>query len=243
MPIAPESPAADRVRREAASWLELADIASQIADGPRATEASIMKTYDPGPDLEKRASFWGHRLDDHTVVAISLFAGGLAAAEADAWADDVPDVAARAATERRFLVADRLIHWAVPWLYTRPDDSIVHRVLSRLNALSDPLRIAPLVSGNEGITAPGEDRYGPLPPPLSPVGSLLIGDVIPYEVVSKERSGSAIDELSDEETVLIRHHLDGAATRWNSLIRTWPGSAALWTDLERRARDSVSVCH
>jgi len=144
--------ASERTRAEADQWARMSPLTP--------TEYEVVGTYDPGSDLDRRAAEWGHQLANHDLGAIALFAAALAHTEADSWDDGTFDIATRAYEARRFLLGDRIIHWAVPWLLAEgPGD-----VASFLLDLGDEMRVAPALPGNEGLQVAGEDSFGPLVP-------------------------------------------------------------------------------
>jgi len=187
--------ASERTRTEGDQWTQLSLLT--------ATEYGVMGTYDPGSDLDRRAAEWGHRLASHDLGAIALFAAALAHTEADAWDDGTLDVATRAYEARRFLLGDRIVHWAVPWLLATGsgDDAVF------LLDLGDEMRVAPELSGREGLVVKGEDSLGP----LSQDGGIWSGWI--------EQSEPPAD-------------LPGY---WTDLARRHPGTAQLWLDLAARA--------
>nr|NIR37404.1 hypothetical protein [Actinomycetota bacterium]NIU19631.1 hypothetical protein [Actinomycetota bacterium] len=70
----------------------------------------------------------------------------------------------RAYTDRRHLLADRVVHWAVPLLLAlevnrRPPTKALGSLLDIANTMS----VAPAHARGEGVHAPGEDGFGPLP--------------------------------------------------------------------------------
>ena len=117
-----------------------------------------MVVNDPAADLDRRAQEWEHQLADHSLGAIAAFAASLAATEGDAWDDGHLDIATRAYEARRFLLADRVIHWAVPWLLAAGETEKSQFLLD----LGDVMRVAPVLPGREGLILEGEDSYGPL---------------------------------------------------------------------------------
>ncbi len=200
--------AAEAARAEAATWSRLAGLGL-----PPATEAEVVRFYDPGPDLDRRAGAWGHRLPGHHFAELARFAAALATAEAEAWQRDEPHVATRAYEDRRFLVGDRIVHWVMPWLDA--EGAIAARDL--LLELGDLHRPAP--AGGEGAAPPGEDAFGPLAveaPLADRVRSLWSGIVLGARL--------ATPELYEQ-----------ASARWRSLAAAHPGTAGLWRDLAARA--------
>ena len=107
MPTASES-----AHIEAEGWVELAG--HWTSEKP--TESDVVVFHDPSDDLNRRAAAWGYRLPSVDLSALSLFAAALASNEAEAWEEGTLDLATRAYESRRFLLSDRIIHWAVPWL-------------------------------------------------------------------------------------------------------------------------------
>ncbi len=203
--------AAAAARAEAEVWAGLVG-----AGLPEATEADVVRFHDPGPDLDRRAAAWGHGFAGYQLAALARFAAALALAEADAWDADEPHVATRAYEDRRFLLGDRIAHWAVPWL-----DAIgAAGERDALLALGDRLRPAPLLTSTEGIVPPGHDEYGPLPDDV-PLDDLL-GSV-----------WSGLVQLGRPLPDPARY--DGAAARWEGLATAHPGTAALWAALAGRA--------
>ena len=150
MPIATPT-ASEKTRTERARWAELATHSTP-------TERELMLTYDPESDLDRRAGEWGHQFAEHDLGSIALFAGALAQTEANAWDDGTLDIATRAYEARRFLLSDRIIHWAVPWLLASGDADDAEFLLD----LGDEMRVAPALPGHEGLVAKGEDSYGSL---------------------------------------------------------------------------------
>ena len=223
-------------RREAERWAEIADSVDGLAPmTPAAVEADVVRFYDPAADLVRRATRWGHEMPDHRLGSVCRFAAGLAATEADAWESGPPDIAASAFGERRHLFADRIIHWAVPWLSAASSvDEAAHGPLDALLGLGDLLRPAPIESGGEGVVPPGHDTFGPVPagdldePFLS---SLWSGAVIVRADRGEERNGGRGRRRGADRAGAYRD----AAARWDNYADRHPGSTALWVDLAARA--------
>ncbi len=184
--------------------------------------------HDPGPELARRAARWGHTLGGVRLADLATFASGLALAEAEAWDAGAPDLATRAHEARRFLLADRVIHWAVPWLDSigtyHPSErqaAVAERDL--LLALGDTHRVAPAIPGREGLHLPGEDSFGPteVREPLA-------------TWVTSLWSGMVHDEPFDSPRRLASEYAAAAAS-WSAVAALHPGSAELWTDLAQRA--------
>lgn len=206
--------ASEHARAEGARWERLA---SDWADSP-ASEKSIVVFYDPHADLERRGLVWGHRFGDDSLSSLAMFAAGLCHAEADAWESDSPDVSTRAYEDRRFLLGDRIIHWAVPWL----DAVGARQDRDFLLELGDEMKVAPLLPGREGLQASGEDSFGPVDKGPGVIESLWSGAVV-------------LDPPPDPAG-----HYRTAASRWEALAAAHPGSAQLWTDLAARASDTAA---
>lgn len=201
--------------------------------------------FDPTSDLTRRASAWSYRLERGDLADLARFAGGLAEAEAGGWAGDDPVMATRAYADRRFLVSDRIVPWAIPWsdLVGRCHPELRqagHRVRDLLLAVSDNLRVAPWLSGDEGLAPPGEDSYGPRPPRLpEDLAVLGCGTVIfaatltsmgaSGEVISGERM---LDQVAPSDLIAL---FEITAGRWAALAEAHHGSARLWRDLAWRA--------
>jgi hypothetical protein len=239
--------AVDTARAEAQLWVEIVGLAGEIDRAgvvPPAFEQRVTG-FDPTSDLTRRASSWSHRLERGDLAGLARFAAGLAAAEAEGWERDDPVTATRSFADRRFLVSDRIAPWAIPWsdLVGRchPDlREAGHRARDLLLTVSDDLRVAPWLTGDEGLAPPGEDSYGPRPPRLpSDLTVLGCGTVIfaatltsmggSGEVTSGER---ILDEVGQSDLVALFEITSG---RWASLAGAHPGSARLWHDLAWRA--------
>jgi hypothetical protein len=208
--------APERARAEADRWVELARHWTE--SGP--TETAVVVFYDPKTDLERRASDWGHTFDAVDLSALALFAAGLAITEAEAWEEETLDVATRAYEARRFLLGDRIIHWAVPWLEAMQARSDCGFLLD----LADEMQLAPQLPGREGLQAHGEDSYGPIGVGVGDTRSLW--------------SGAVILKSPDDPVHLYRQ----ASARWDELAQARPGSSQLWADLSERAAASADAC-
>lgn len=239
-----EASAAAIAEREARWWRRMADRWSAAArpemwaDRP-AKEAAVVVFHDPAADLERRAAGWGHSLPGHGLDALSEFAAGLASAEGEAWRSGHSDVAVRAFEDRRFLLADRILHWAVPWLETvgrcYPEQRReAHADREGLLDLAETMRAAPMLAGPEGVYPPGEDAFGPteIDVPLSRwLESLWSGSLVLE--ATRRSMGDA-----DVETLVTLYEVDAA--RWRRLAVRYPGSAALWHDLGQRAEATAT---
>lgn len=223
--------AADAAADEAELWAELIEAEPDGWDDVPPLEAVVVGFFDPAADLDKRAEQWSHALPDHRLGSLAAFAAGLAVAEAEAWRADEPHVATKAYADRRFLAADRIIHWAVPWLDAvvigRPDlgdDAASHREV--LLELGDRLRLAPQLTGSEGIVPEGHDGFGPIEPPDT-IGTVRTGAVL------------LAHQRRDDAATLATVH-EAAASRWRGLAWLHSGTALLWNDLAARAEATAA---
>ena len=240
--------AATRAAEETGQWVQIATDCRAVVDfgvDPPPTELACTG-HDPTRDLDRRAAKWQHRFDGHGLDELARFAAGLASLEAERW--DIDDaVAATAAHEaRRFLLGDRMIHWAVPWADMagrchHPVRAEAHRLRDLLLDLGDRMRIAPLLTGDEGLYPPGEDSIGPLlGGTLDRVGRLPTGVVLFGATLSSLTAG-AVAEPTPSITELTPAHREDlamlhtvAAARWVQTARRHPGTARLWRDLALR---------
>ena len=150
------SGASEAAARDLVAWHRLLDQADAVL--PVAREWTVTG-FDPYEDLNRRGRWWSHRFPSDRLPDVLAFGVALSAAEGGAWRSNDPVVATRAFEDRRFLLSDRLIHWVVPMTFVSGGaDSIRDGLL----ALGDRLRVAPLLTGDEGLHPPGEDSFGPL---------------------------------------------------------------------------------
>ncbi|MGB7860805.1 MAG: hypothetical protein WBM90_09935 [Acidimicrobiia bacterium] len=225
--------ASERARQERDSWATLADHWSSdrvpdLWDVRVPSERAVIVFHDPSDDLNRRAREWSHQLPSHQLGALALFAASLAETEAHAWDQSALDVATRAFESRRFLFADRIVHWAVPWLVfaksLQPDvTTAAQGDIGFLLALGDEMRVAPVLTGREGLVIEGEDSYGPL------------------EEVSTESlwAGMVVIDAANPPPP---DRFGEAARIWSEFANLHPGSAQLWLDLAHRARATVARC-
>lgn len=246
MPTASEASSA-----EAARWSELAShwtreaVPEIHADRPPA-ERELVVFYDPREDLSRRARNWSHHLSDHTLPSLALFAAGLADMEAGSWSANAADVATRAYESRRFLLGDRVIHWAVPWLdvvgrcYPEYRDT-AHSDRDFLLLLADEMRVSPVTPGREGLVVDGEDSYGPIRAQASHpdwLTSLWSGHLLLQTTlrrlggISPEEAPPHPSELDQGDLALL---YEAVVQRWLGLSDAHPGSAQIWIDLSERA--------
>jgi hypothetical protein len=249
------SEAARSARSEAAGWLEVVSILQE--ESPHAasedvppTEAAVVDSFDPLDDLRRRAGTWGFRITDGNLGELATFGAALAVTEAESWEADQPHVATRAYAERRFLLGDRILHWAVPWLdsasrwYSRalPKSERARRTLLELG---ERLRPAPALVGAEGLTPPGEDAYGPIEggPDVGERLTSVHGGVLLFQVVMQSLTGRPVEHRSEIAQHLadasvrqaIATHYQAAEKRWLRVADAYLGSARLWQDLAVRA--------
>lgn len=242
------SAAAEAARSEARVWVAIAESGPADWDDVPPVEGEVVVFFDPAEDLANRAGSWGHRLPDVSLWSLTSFGAGLAMAEAQAWERDEPHIATRAYTDRRFLLGDRILHWAVPWLDTAgrcfPDyRNTAHKGRELLLRLGDRLRPSPDMGATEGLAPPGEDAFGPLTldVPLGDwVRSLWSGAVILDATVRSMIGGSGELDLDGPGRADVAMLYSVAAARWATMSAGHPGSARLWHDLAGRAEATAA---
>lgn len=254
--------AAAAARTEAAQWVGLSrewtpDRHPDLWDDLPPTESVVVRYYQPDQDLERRARHWGYQFTGSDLADLCRLGAALALAEADAWERDEPHIATRAYEDRRFLLGDRLLHWAVPWLDAAArchpgERSRAEPARLSLLELGDRLRPAPaLTSGTEGLFAPGEDSFGPLETPADLPDFML--SVWSGRVVMK----ATLDSLGGTDAgarsvpghwlsdpamrTLLQYMYQVAGPRWDRMATENPGSARLWHDLAGRARRTAAT--
>jgi hypothetical protein len=254
--------AAAAATNEAGVWAQLArewtrDRHPGLWEDLPPTEAAVVRYYQPDKDLERRARHWGYEFADRDLADLSRLGAALALAEAEGWERDEPHIATRAYEDRRFLLGDRLLHWAVPWLDAAArchpaERDVAEPARLALLELGNRLRPAPaLTGGTEGLFAPGEDSYGPLEPPAELADFMLSvwsGRVMMAATLDSlagihvgERSVPG-DWLSNPEKATLLHFtFQVAAPRWERVAAENPGSARLWHDLAGRARRTAQL--
>ena len=260
-PISTTPSAATAASEEAAQWMKIArdwhpgrQRVAQIDLTP--SEASVVALFDPADELTRRAKTWSYQVRGDHLSDLARFSAALARAESDAWLNDRGHIATRAYQDRRFLLGDRILHWAIPWL-----DAVARQYPSvntlatgtkdQLLQLGELHRPAPAVSGTEGLVVPGFDGYGPLdtPAPFEELmlsvwrGSVLLhgylGDLF-GEPISGRQLPRAWDTVPGARTA-IEATYRASATRWDELAERYQGTAQLWRDLANRARRSAMV--
>lgn len=231
MPIGTPT-ASERARAEADHWAEIAgrwkqaDVPELWADRPP-TEKDTVIFHDPSRDIARRTREWGHELENDDLSSLSLFAAGLAVAEERGWEEGTPDVATRAYEARRFLIEDRIVHWAIPWL-----DAIGHNYVSfaqvafsdrdLILGFADEAKVAPATPGSEGLFVDGEDSYGPIEPHTS------------WSEWTDSLWSGVVVVQSDRVANLVALY-ERSAEKWAGYAAEHPGTAQLWIDLSKRA--------
>ena len=231
MPTASEgaSTEAGRWRGIAARWSPQ-QVPDVYADVPP-SEHAVVAFFDPNEDLERRITDWGFAMQRPHLDELARFAASLAEAEREAWEGDIPDLAVRTYETRRLLVGDRIAHWGVPWLdavgrsYQELRSAAVDD-RDTILAIADEMRIAPVLSGSEGLVVPGEDAFGP-----------IVADVPLHVLLRSVWSGDVLLRTSNEPAGAEQY--EAAAERWRSLAEDHPGSARLWLDLANRAEHTA----
>ena len=228
--------ASERASAEAGRWRGIAarwspqQVPDIYADVPP-SEHAVVAFFDPNGDLERRTTDWGFAMQRPHLDELARFAASLAEAEREAWEGDVPDLALRAYETRRLLVGDRIAHWAVPWLDAVGRSNQDLRAAAKndrdtILAIADEMRIAPALSGSEGMVVPGEDTFGP-----------IVADVPLHLFLRSLWSGDVLLRTSNEPVGAEQY--EAAAERWRSLAEGHPGSARLWLDLANRAEHTA----
>ncbi len=255
MPI--DSDAASAADHEFEVW---AGLTRSLPDSPPGDlapiEAAVVRFHDPRPDLERRAAAWGYELGQGDLGDLARFGAALARAEAEAWRADEPHLATRALEDRRFLVGDRIIHWAVPYLDAvgrcYPDRrQPAYRYRDALLAMGERMRCAPAVVGREGVAAPGEDSFGPLEVSAA-LGERLLSvwsGLVVFRATLESMHGHRLEGRSFDEDWLddpsFRRDLTTlyqiAVRRWIRIAESHPGTARLWLDLSERAEKTSAA--
>lgn len=242
--------ASDACVAEALRWTNLAAEWEQARkpelweDRPP-TELAVVVFYDPTLDLAERAVRWGHELTDGSLPSLALFAAALATVEGEAWGSGAGDVAVRAYESRRFLLGDRIIHWAVPWLdamgrcYPERREP-AHRDRDLLLEMGDDTRVAPLMSRREGLVLEGEDSYGVMEVERDQhrwLSSLWSGHLM-LEATWASLAGVPGSGGGAEKSESLSLLYEIAAHRWRATADRHPGSAQIWWDLSQRAEST-----
>jgi hypothetical protein len=217
-------------------------------------ETLVIPQTDPSSDLEKRAQRWSYRFERSDLSDLALFAAALAEAEGEAWRSGDGVIATQAFEERRFLAADRVLPWAIPWLRAVarcfPDSrESADKAATALLEIGDRHRPAPLLTGSEGLFPPGHDSYGPVDIPVSTADRVvsLWGGLVVFR-----RSLESITGVAQSSRVLSGESFNNAdiaatiatwyevtAMRWRRLADRHAGTARLWQELADRAERTV----
>jgi len=253
--------AAQTAFQESAVWVSIAetwhpDLNRDVWDDVPGREAAVIPEVDPMPDLVKRAGRWSYPLGRADLGDLALFAAALAKTEGEAWTSGDRSLATQALEERRFLAADRILPWAVPWLRALARCFPERRTngeaaAEALLAIGERHRPAPVLTGTEGLFLPGHDGYGPLRESLdlsdrvqSLWGGLVVFrrslESITGEPVSdRSISSDWLDDPAFSPTVSTLYEV--AAARWVGLAGRQPGTARYWSDLAQRAIETARI--
>lgn len=253
-----ESGAALTAIRESSTW---ATIHQQWTSGKHpvvwadvpAIERIVIPEVDPGDDLRRRTGRWGYELGAADLSDLARFASALARTEAEAWRDGDHPLATRAYEERRFLVADRIMPWAVAWLravarcFPEKRDEATSTGETLLT-LGEQHRPAPRLSGPEGVYLPGHDGYGPADAPED-LGNRLVslwGGMVVFDRSLESLTGRPVTRRTQwtrdpDSNAAVAAWYEIAAVRWERLAERFPGTAQYWVDLAVRARRTTDA--
>ena len=241
--------ASEASSEEARRWSGLAerwgrDRWPEVWDDRPPTEKAVIVYFDPIEDLTSKARRSGHDLADASLPALARFAADLAGDEGLHWSAGEADLATRAYEQRRFLIGDRVAHWAVPWLdavgrcYPATREK-AHADRDFILAVADEMRIEPAVSGRIGLVIEGEDSYGPLE--MSDDLDRWFSSLWSGHLILRATWASLRGELpypSYDELALL---YEVAGQRWRGVAGRHPGSAQIWLDLSARADRTVEL--
>lgn len=242
--------ASERAASEAEGWDRLTrwgalKVPDLYADRP-ACEREVVIFFDPSQDLARRAETVGAQLSGD-LDGLARLGSLLAVSEAEAWQGDVPDAAMRAFHDRRNLVGDRILHWAVPWLDAVGRCYPIYRVDAHadrdwLLELAEEMRILPDFAHGEGLTLPGEDSYGPAEvevPWTKWIRSIWSGRlVLDATLRSMGCDPDRIDPGVANDLAIL---FEVSSARWAALAASYAGSAGLWSDLAARAERTAKM--
>jgi len=208
------------------------------------TEKAVIRYFDPVEDLASKAERSGYQLEDASLPSLALFAAELAESEGHHWSNGDADLATRSYEARRFIVGDRIIHWAVPWLDAvgrcYPDfREEAHADRDFLLEIADEMRVEPVIPGQEGLVLQGEDAFGRtelIDDKTRWLSSLWSGHLLLKATWKSLRSEGT--EPTFEDLALL---YEAAALRWQGVARRHDGSAQIWIDLAARARRTVKL--
>jgi hypothetical protein len=187
---------------------------------------------------------------------MALFAAALARTEAESWLGGDRVVATQAFEERRHLLGDRILPWAVPWLRALARCFPAHRIdatdaAKTLLSLGERHRPAPILTGAEGLFLPGHDGYGAkdLHGHLGMRMGSLWGGLVVFRctlesitgelVPNRHVTGDRFDTPAFRGTVVTLYEV--AEVRWRRLAENHPGTARYWFDLAARAAATAEI--
>ena len=241
--------ASERSLAEARRWAGLAkrwsrEEADVLWDDRPPTERDVIRYFDPIEDLAEKARRSGYQLEDPSLPSLAGFAGDLADSEGRHWRDGDADLATRAYEARRFLVGDRIIHWAVPWLDAvgrcypgfRED---AHGDRDFLLEVADEMRVEPLLPGREGLVVEGEDTFGRIQ--LVDGLSQWLRSLWSGHLMLEATRASLRSEGTDPSLQTLALLYEVSASRWLGVAERHSGSAQIWTDLAARAQGTAQL--
>lgn len=235
---------------EASRWMRITRIAAAlVARGsmPEPYELGIVGGFDPTRVLVATMEQWEYRPRTLLLPELVRFGGYLAAISADASMSGDETTARRSRAARRRLLADRIIHWAVPWLdaIVRSEPEVAasaREARDLLLELAETHRAAPVPEGSEGLLVPGFDGYGPIHTDLAEaLATLRCGDVLGapvLEMIGLGLTGYSMP-LTTRQALALGRHFVTVQQRWDYLAGRAPGSSQYWRDLAGRARNTA----
>lgn len=254
-----ESEAGFTARGEARAWIAVAvaterDTHDIIWADVAPIESAVIRGPDPRADLDRRTSPWGWELDGAGLGELARFAAALARAEAEAWDGGDGPTATRAYADRRFLAADRILPWAIPWLDTSGRcypfaREALHGARDELLRIGEALRTAPALGSGEGLTPPGQDGYAAID-----IGGIedrllsLLGGVLVFRRTMESIVGGPIGTRAEGIEYVLEHERDAlvhlyeaAVGRWARFAELFPGTAQNWRELGQRAEMTAGL--
>ncbi len=213
---------------------------------PEPIERTIVGGFDPTRLLVAAMDRWDYRPRTFHLPELARFGSYLAAVHADAIASGDNRLATGSKAALRRLLADRVLHWSVPWLDAivrsePPAAALARDARDLLLSLAETHRAAPVPEGSEGLLVPGFDGYGPVETDLADsLATLRCGDVLGLPVLQAIGvSGPVTVPLSTHHALALGRHFLTVEQRWDHLAGRFPGSAQYWRDLAGRARFSA----
>lgn len=224
-------------------------IASSLAargSMPDPHELGIVGGFDPTRLLLAAMDRWHYKPRSFDLPELARFGAYLAAIATDAAACGDDNAATRARVALRRLLADRVLHWAVPWLdaIVRSEPQVAAQARDARDMfldLAEQHRAAPVPEGSEGLMVPGFDGYGPMNIELgAALSTLRCGDVLGEPLLSDIGVSWPIAmPLTPADAMALGRHFLTVQQRWDQLAGRFPGSAQYWRDLSGRARLSA----